>query len=73
MAFVPRREVESSGDILLNKWMYDLPVVRSFEVEKIHLFAATAMHPAAAAGNKRVADSQKWANACNDGRNLSIH
>ena len=73
MAFVPRREVESSGYILLNKWMYDLPGVRAFEVEKIHLFAATAMHPAAAVGNKRVADSQNWDNACNAGRNLSVY
>ena len=72
MAFMPRREVESSGDILLNKWMYDLPGVRAFEVEKIHLFAATAMHPAAAAGKNRVTDSQNWANACNDGQHVSL-
>ena len=38
-----------------------------FEVEKIHLVAATAMHPAAAAGNKQVADSQNWANAFKNG------
>ena len=46
------------GHRLLNKRMQHLPGVQGLQVQKTHLFAAMAMHPATATGNKWVGDSQ---------------
>ena len=50
-----------------------IPGIQGFKGHTTHLFDATAMHPTAAAAHKWVAISQNGANACNDGRPLSIH